>query len=227
MLNLIFLEDEAVLREELTEFLTDIGYNVDAVADLTTFRRTYDAQRHRIALLDLGLPDGDGMALIRELRSSDSPIGIVVFTARNATPDKIAGLVEGADYFLGKSADLDELAATIVALERRLGEVVSHSDWVLEVGPRRLLPPGHSAIALSQQDLVVLQTLMEQPGQTVSRRDIIKALGEDYLSYDQRRLDTQIRRLRRKTEEASGVVLPINTIRNGGYQFFATALIER
>lgn len=226
MLNLILLEDETVLREELTEFLRDLGYCVDAAPDLASFRQAYDPSRHSLALLDLGLPDGDGMTLIRELRSHGHRQGIIVFTARGAVPDKIAGLIDGADYFLSKTTDLDELAATISALCRRLNLNEPQPHWVLEVAPRLLRPPTHPAIALSQQDLIVLHALMSQPGQTVSRRTIVEALDEDYIHYDQRRLDTQIHRLRRKTMEASGCDLPINTIRNGGYQFFAKAEIK-
>lgn len=226
MYKLILLEDETVLREELAEFLGDLGYEVDAVANLAGFRQIYQAASHQIAVLDLTLPDGDGMSLIRELRQQGHRIGIVVLTARGGTPDKIAGLDEGADYYLAKTADLDELAATVAALKRRLAQPEANSCWILEIGRRRLLPPGQSAIALSQQDVTVLQALMATPGEIVSRQSIVQALGEDFLHYDQRRLDTQMRRLRRKAEETLGIPLPVNTSRNVGYSFFAEALIR-
>jgi DNA-binding response OmpR family regulator len=72
--------------------------------------------------------------------------------------------------------------------------------------------------------MTVLHELMRNAGNTVSRRKIIQALGEDFFSYDQRRLDTQMRRLRRKVEESCGLTLPINTARNVGYRFHAKAL---
>lgn len=226
MLNLILLEDEAVLRQELTEFLDDCGYRVSAVADLASFHACYEPARHRIAVIDLGLPDGDGMELVRALRVQAPQLGIVVFTARNATQDKVSGLTGGADYYLPKHTDLDELAATLNSLRRRLGESASAPSWILELGPRRLLPPGCSAIALSQQDAIVLQVLMAEPERIVSRQQIVQSLGEDFLDYDQRRLDTQISRLRRKTEQATGLSLPINTARNAGYRFFASAAVR-
>ncbi|MEG2031006.1 MAG: response regulator transcription factor [Janthinobacterium sp.] len=226
MLNLILLEDEAVLRQELTEFLGDCGYRVSAVADLAGFHACYAPARHRIAIIDLGLPDGDGMELVRALRVQDPQLGIVVFTARSAKQDKVSGLTGGADYYLPKHTDLDELAATLNSLRRRLGEPASAPSWILELGPRRLLPPGCSAIALSQQDAIVLQVLMAEPERIVSRQQIVQSLGEDFLDYDQRRLDTQIRRLRRKTEQATGLSLPINTARNVGYRFFASAAVR-
>ncbi|WP_332775545.1 response regulator transcription factor [Polaromonas sp.] len=226
MQNLILLEDEIVLRQELAEFLTDIGHQVDAAASLADFQQIYDPAIHRIAVIDLTLPDGDGMALIRLLRQQGHRTGIVVLTARRATPDKIAGLDDGADYYLTKTADLDELAATLTALKRRLGEPEASGHWVLELGPRRLLPPGFRAIPLSQQDVTVLQVLMAEPGKIISRQDIVRALGEDFMIYDQRRLDTQMRRLRRKAEQATGVALPVNTARNAGYRFYAEAEIR-
>ena len=231
MLNLILLEDEAVLRHELTEFLGDCGYRVSAVADLAAFHACYTPALHRIAIIDLGLPDGEGMMLVRALRAQGQPIGIVVFTARGATQDKVNGLGGGADYYLPKSADLDELAATLGALARRLGAPTADAPppataWVLELGPRRLLPPGCGAIALSQQDVTVLHVLMAEPERIVSRQQIVQSLGEDFLNYDQRRLDTQISRLRRKAEQAAGLALPINTARNAGYRFYANAEVR-
>ncbi|KAB8062166.1 response regulator transcription factor [Janthinobacterium violaceinigrum] len=230
MLNLILLEDEAVLRHELTEFLGDCGYRVSAVADLAAFHACYAPAVHRIAIIDLGLPDGEGMVLVRALRAQGQPVGIVVFTARGATQDKVNGLGGGADYYLPKSADLDELAATLGALARRLGAPPAAAPpstaWVLELGPRRLLPPGCGAIALSQQDVTVLHALMAEPERIVSRQQIVQSLGEDFLTYDQRRLDTQISRLRRKAEQAAGLALPINTARNAGYRFFADAEVR-
>ena len=226
MYKLILLEDETVLREELAEFLTDLGYEVDAVGNLAGFRQIYQAASHQIAVLDLTLPDGDGMSLIRELRQQGHRIGIVVLTARGGTPDKVAGLDEGADYYLAKTADLDEVAAKLAALKRRLAQPEASGCWILEIGRRRLLPPGQSAISLSQQDVTVLHALMAAPGEIVSRQSIVQALGEDFLHYDQRRLDTQMRRLRRKAEETLGIPLPVNTSRNVGYSFFAEALIR-
>lgn len=226
MYKLILLEDEQVLRQELAEFLGDLGYAVDAVCTLAEFRQIYTAASHQMAVLDLTLPDGDGMNLIRELRQQGHRIGIVVLTARGGMPDKIAGLDEGADYYLAKNADLDELAATLAALKRRLAQPEASGCWILEVGRRRLLPPGLSAIQLSRQDVTVLHTLMAAQGATVSRQHIVLALGEDFLHYDQRRLDTQMRRLRRKAEETLGIPLPVNTSRNVGYSFFAEAQIR-
>lgn len=98
--------------------------------------------------------------------------------------------------------------------------------WQLSASPRRLVSPQGISIALSGQDHIVLLTLMSG-GDCVTRRTIVEALGEDFLEYDQRRLDTQMRRLRRKVKEACGQALPVNTLHAMGYCFYAKTKICR
>ncbi|WP_460483263.1 response regulator transcription factor [Comamonas humi] len=225
MPHVILLEDEPVLLEELGDFLGTLGYTPCATASLAEFERRFDPTLHRLAIIDIGLPDGDGLQLIQRLRSHGQHLGIVVFSARSTSADRVRGLAAGADHYLGKGCDLDELEATLAALARRLGLQQRQPQWRLELGPRRLLAPGAPPVPLSQQDLQVLQCLMREAGAQVSRRRIVEALGADYLDYDQRRLDTQMRRLRRKVLEASGQELPVKTLRNTGYSFYLPATI--
>lgn len=226
MTDLILLEDEPILAQELGEFLNESGYRTTTVNSLAAFEQCFSPQRHHLAVIDLGLPDGDGLQLIQRLRQAGHRLGIVVLTARNTTPEKIAGLHGGADHYLGKGCDLEELAAVLDALRRRLG--LNHQDqpWLLEVGPRRLQVPGAGPVRLSQQDLLVLECLMRNAGDNVSRQAIVEALGESFLGYDQRRLDTQMRRLRRNVEETTGQALPVKTLRNAGYCFYASTCVQ-
>lgn len=219
MACLILLEDEPVLCEEMAEFLLEAGHDVVSVGTIADFRRMFIPGLHAIAVVDLGLPDGDGLELITELRAAGHRLGIIVLTARHAMPDRIAGLTGGADHFLPKTAALDELGATVGALSRRLG-LQQQPRWLLQGSPRQLVPPGFAPIALSGQDHTVLRALAVG-GDCVTREAIVKALGEEWLSYDQRRLDTQMRRLRRKVEEACGLILPITTLRSVGFRFHA------
>lgn len=220
MLELILLEDEPVMALELGEFLRDCGYRVTLAIDLAGFDQAFDERRHHLAVLDLGLPDGDGLDLIQALRERGSTLGIVAFTARGATDHKVAGFRVGADHYLAKGCDLDELAAVLEALRRRLGLQREALPWRLEAGPRALHAPNQRVLRLSHQDMLVLKQLMGCAGENVSRRQIVEALGEDWLTYDQRRLDTQVRRLRRNVEQATGLELPLKTLRNNGYCFF-------
>lgn len=98
--------------------------------------------------------------------------------------------------------------------------------WQLSASPRRLISPKGVSISLSEQDHIVLLTLMNED-ECVTRRTIVEALGEDFLNYDQRRLDTQMRRLRRKVKEACSQELPVSTLRNIGYRFYEKTKILR
>lgn len=226
MIDLIFLEDDPVLGAELADFLGEIGYRVTFVTSLAEFDAAFEAGRHRLAVIDIGLPDGSGLALIEQLRSAGDRLGVVVFSARGSTLDKIEGLGIGADHYLTKGCDLGELSATLEALSRRLELGQGQLAWCLEIGPRRLRLPNGTPVSLSQQDMLVLRCLMAAPGESISRRQIIHALGGDYLSYDQRRLDTQMRRLRRKVLDNGGTELPIKTLRNSGYCFYDGASVR-
>ena len=106
-----------------------------------------------------------------------------------------------------------------------LGEA-GEPRWRLCGSPPRLVPPGLSAVPLSAQDHAVLLALARSAQEVVQRRTIVEALGGDFLQYDQRRLDTQVRRLRRKVEEACGLHLPLATVRGVGYRFFEAVDIE-
>jgi len=225
MIDVILLEDESVLRAELGEFLEHAGYAPQCVASLAEWERHFDPRRHRLAVIDIGLPDGSGLALIQRLRQGGQPVGIVVFSAHNTSADRVGGLAVGADHYLGKGCDLDELEAVLAALARRLGVQRSEGRWLLQMGVGRLLPPGSPPVPLSAQDARVLHCLMRAAGECVSRRQIVQALGADYLDYDQRRLDTQMRRLRRNVHAATGQELPVKTLRGSGYCFYESAAV--
>ncbi|BCN37262.1 transcriptional regulator [Alicycliphilus denitrificans] len=225
MIDVILLEDEPVLRSELGEFLEQVGYAPQCVASLAEWERHFDARRHRLAVIDIGLPDGSGLALIQRLRQGGQQVGIVVFSAHNTSADRVGGLVTGADHYLGKGCDLDELEAVLAALARRLGLQRREARWRLELGAGRLLPPGAPPVPLSPQDVRVLRCLMRAAGESVSRSQVVQALGGDVLDYDQRRLDTQMRRLRRNVHAASGQELPVRTLPGNGYCFYEAAAV--
>lgn len=218
MANLILLEDETVLRAELADFLGEQGHCVDAVESIAEFEEKFQPGRHLIALVDLGLPDGDGLALIDRLRGRGERLGIVVVTARNGSRNKADGLIQGADHYLCKPFDLAELAATVTALARRLQVGGASHSWILDTLRCQLIPPGKSPVELTAQGYIVFRTIAGGGGKPVNRRKIVEALGESYLHYDQRRLDTQMHQLRKTVVEASGLELPVRTARGRGYQ---------
>ncbi len=226
MLELILLEDEPILRQELKEFLTALGYAPACAASLREFEQQFDPHRHRIAIIDIGLPDGNGLRLIESLRQQGHQLGIIVFTARGGASDRIDGLEIGADHYLAKGCDLDELAATLSALARRLSQHYGDTQWLLDGPARQLLPPDARPLSLTEKEAQLLQCLMRYSGQHVSRRQLVEALGMNYLDYDPQRLDTLMSRLRRKVQAHAGQPLPVKTSRNQGYCFFRPAKLR-
>ncbi len=127
---------------------------------------------------------------------------------------------------IGVARDITELKSDdgAVLARERLPEGPSY--WQLTASPRRLIAPDGAIIALSHQDHIVLLTLMTG-GESVTRRAIVEALGEDFLEYDQRRLDTQMRRLRNKVKEVCNIPLPVSTLRSIGFRFYEATKILR
>lgn len=222
MANLILLEDETVLRTELADFLGELGHCVDTAGSIDEFGKKFQPGKHQIALVDLGLPDGEGLDLITRLREDGERIGIVVATARSGSRNKAEGLLQGADHYLCKPFDLEELAATVTALARRLEDDDSSPRWLLDTLRCQLVPPGKPPIDLTSQSYIVFRTIVGGEGKPVNRRKIVEALGENYLHYDQRRLDTQMHQLRKLVAETSGMELPVRTARGRGYQITAS-----
>jgi DNA-binding response OmpR family regulator len=225
MAHIILTEDERILRDELVDFLTGHGHQVDAADSLAGFAKCFRPAQHTIAIIDIGLPDGSGLDLVQQLRAQKMNLGIIVLTARAGLPDKLAGLERGADHYLPKSTDLDELAGIVAALQRRLDAGGLSQCWRLQAAGRTLAPPGLPPIDLSPHDFAVLKAIIGGLGLPVSRRAILDALGDDFFTSDPARLDTQMRRLRRKVSEATGNELPIKTLRNEGYLFCEPAEI--
>ena len=166
------------------------------------------------------------MDVIARLRHDNLRLGIIVLTARISIRDKVAGLQSGADHYLTKTSDLDILAAVVDSLARRLDLGGVSGDWMIDDVKHELMPPGLPPIELSAQDYTVLKVIFDGQGRSVSKKAIVAALGEDFLTYDLRRLDTQINRLRRKVQEATGADLPLRTLRNEGYQFFGSGALH-
>ncbi|NYT79792.1 PAS domain S-box protein [Alcaligenaceae bacterium] len=127
---------------------------------------------------------------------------------------------------IGVARDITELKFDKGELAARELLSKDSSYWQLSASPRRLISPNSIIVPLSQQDHTVLLTLMSG-GECVTRKTIIEALGKDFLDYDQRRLDTQMLRLRRKVNETCGQPLPVNTLRSIGYCFYEPAQILR
>jgi len=215
MANITLLEDEVLLRKELAAFLEKRGHQVSQAGTLAEFWPLQAVTD--IAILDLMLPDGSGLDAASRLRQQFPRIGIIMLTALGTTQDKLAGLVGGADHYLVKPFRLVELAAIIDALLRRLG-----SGWRLDVQRRQLIGPDGGACILTVPEMTLFNLFCAHPGQIVSQRSLVEALGHDWMDYDRRRLDKLLSRLRHRWLLECGQELPLRTEHRHGYSFAAT-----
>jgi two-component system OmpR family response regulator len=215
MTTIALLEDEADLREEVADFLESCGHRVLQAGSLAEFPPLLS--QARIVILDVMLPDGSGFDAVRQIRSASCRTGIVMLTALGELQDRLAGFNEGADHYLVKPFRLLELEAVIESLLRRIGR-----EWVFDPRSATLVDPlGHS-LSLTDQEAAFVGTLTRARGAVISRREVVDALGQDWSSYDLRRLDTLVSRLRSRWQRSCGRDLPLRTLHREGYGFGET-----
>ncbi len=225
------LEDDASLRDQvIVPGLAQFGFKATGLGSAAELYRSMLAHAFDMIVLDLGLPDEDGVSVARYLRQF-SAIGILVLTGRERQHDQVHSLDAGADVFLRKPAGVAELAASLHSLGRRLqaplpgttvdNETHSHGqgDWRLQTGGWHLVSPGGVVVSLSPSERCVMQLLVDARGAVVTRKDIIFALRQDSYDFDPHRLEMLIYRLRRKVRELALPVLPLVTVRSSGYAF--------
>lgn len=217
--NILVLEDETDLQEAVVTYLNMEGYVADGVGSLRAATQWLRTHRIDVLVIDLGLPDGDGLEWLQqhpELRAA----GVVVITARGEKEDRLRGIRGGADAYLVKPVALDELASLIGNLVRRL-RANTVPSWTLRRVNWTLQSPDGPSIKLTHTESLVVDRLVRSPGQPVDRNRLVEALGEDPILYDPRRMEILIRRLRAKAREALGYELPLETVHRIGYAFTA------
>lgn len=213
MARVLLLDDEVDLRNEVADFLHSEGYGVTETGSVADFLQQVDEAD--IAIIDAGLPDGDGFDLTEQLRRTHPHIGTIMLTARGSIEDKIEGLRRGADHYLIKPVRLRELSAYVSSVKRRLGK----ENWRLHLLERRLYAPDGRYNDVNATEITLLRLLASNMGQVVQRPQIAKAYGVEWIDYDERRLDQMISRLRRRWHNATGDKLPLRTEHGQGYSF--------
>jgi len=174
-MKLLLAEDDTMLGTSMEKALTRAGFIVDWVKQGKHAQAALKTQAYDVILLDLGLPDIPGMGLLRAWREQQIATPVLIVTARDAVHDRVAGLNLGADDYLSKPFDLDELIARIHALSRRHA---GRSQTLVQIGRLKLDPLHHTAhlgernLALSPSEFKLLQALMDKPGAVLSIEQI-------------------------------------------------------
>ena len=220
-MRLLVVEDEDLLRARLVKALSDNGYVVDSASNgkAGLFHATeydYDA-----AIIDLGLPEIDGITLIKTIRAKGLVFPILILTARDNWTDKVQGLDAGADDYVVKPFQIEEIRARLNALLRR---AAGFAKPALEFGPLSLNTTAKQLyvngvdVELTAYEYKVLEYLMLHPGKVISKTELTEHLYEQDHDRDSNVLEVFIRRLRQKLDPDE-TLKPIETIRGQGYRF--------
>ncbi|MCA6059068.1 response regulator transcription factor [Thalassolituus sp. ST750PaO-4] len=215
-MRLLLVEDDPMLGKSLQQALQAQQYLVDWVQTGIAALSALQAEHFDLALMDLGLPGLDGVRVIEEVRSQKMPLPILILTARDSVQDKIRGLDAGADDYLLKPFDLNELFARLRALGRRGGVAVAnelqYGDIVLDLASHDVRYQGQ-LVSLSRRELRLLEVFLGRPGQVFTRQQLEQAMygwGEEVES---NALEVHIHHLRKKF--FNDIIL---TVRGVGYR---------
>ena len=219
-MRVVVVEDEALLREQLAQALRKAGYTVDVAADGSEGLYALTELPVDLAIVDLGLPRLGGLEVIRRAREAGKRIPVLVLTARDRWQDKVEGLQAGADDYVTKPFQVEEVLARVQALLRRAG---GFADPVLRVGPIALdtrtqaVAVDGQPVELTTFEYRLLEYLMLHAGEVVSKAELTDKLYEQDFERDSNTIEVFVGRLRRKLDPADRFQ-PIETLRGRGYR---------
>lgn len=223
-LHLLIVDDDQRIRELLQKYLMRNGFMVSIARDAAQAKRLLKGLAFDLIVLDIMMPEQDGLSLTRELRETiDTPI--LLLTARNEVEDRISGLEAGADDYLPKPFEPKELLLRIHAILRRMPEVAPPEDTpkMLSLGATRYdvqkgeLWEGDTQIRLTSTELELMRIFSKNIGQALSRMDLVTQMGRENGNSQDRAIDVQITRLRKKIETNPKEPRYLQTVRGSGY----------
>lgn len=214
-MRLLLIEDDVALGEGIHQALSREGYTVDWLKDGASALHAMLSEVFDLAILDLGLPKMDGLAVLRRLRQSGSTVPVLILTARDATEDRIAGLDAGADDYLIKPFDLSELKARLRALLRRSAGrarlLIEHAGITLDPATQQV-SYHNTPVPLTPKEYQLLYELLSPPGRVMTRERLIQLLYGWNEEAESNTLEVHIHHLRKKFSSDL-----IRTVRGVGY----------
>jgi two-component system response regulator QseB len=215
-MRILVVEDDAVLLDGLKVGLGIHGFTVDAVASCGDARAALATAGFDAIVLDLMLPDGSGLDILRELRRRQDATPVLLLTAKDTVADRIGGLDTGADDYLGKPFDLDEVAARLRAISRRAsGRATPTLSWNgIELDPgRRTVEVDGTPVSLSRREFSILEALMRHPGTVLSKDQLADRLYGWEEDVESNAVEVHVHHLRVKIGRDA-----IETVRGLGYR---------
>ncbi|ELY5826273.1 two-component system response regulator PhoP [Cronobacter turicensis] len=220
-MRVLVVEDNALLRHHLKVQLSELGHQVDAAEDAKEADYYLNEHLPDVAIVDLGLPDEDGLSLIRRWRASEITLPLLVLTAREGWQDKVEVLGAGADDYVTKPFHIEEVVARMQALLRRnsglASQVISMPPFVVDLS-RREVTIHDNLIRLTAFEYTIMETLIRNAGKVVSKDSLMLQLYPDAELRESHTIDVLMGRLRKKIQaEYPGEA--ITTVRGQGYRF--------
>jgi two-component system KDP operon response regulator KdpE len=205
--HVLLVEDDAAVRGGVATNLAAHGYVVSQAEDVAGAVRHWDAERPDVILLDLGLPDGDGAAVIRRVRR-EATTPILILSARGDEADKVAALDAGADDYVTKPFGLAELRSRVAAILRRAagpsadpGGTIRHGPLTIDV-TRRIASLGDEVLDLTPREYELLRTMLAQPGRVLTKGRLLRAVWGTAYADEGHYLHVYVSKLRRKLAAA-------------------------
>ncbi|HEY0975635.1 MAG TPA: response regulator transcription factor [Solimonas sp.] len=217
----LVIEDDPDLRGQVTKFLNEEGFAVDAAADGEQGGYMAEEYPADVAIIDLGLPGVSGIDIIRRVRKSGRKYPILILTARDGWQSKVEGLESGADDYLVKPFQREELLARVRALLRRVGgwtqSQLNSGPYIVDLGARTVIADG-KPVELTSYEFRVLEYLLTHAGKVISKSELTEHLYTENEERDSNVIEVFIRRLRSKLDPDSQYN-PITTLRGAGYRW--------
>ena len=229
-LSVLLVEDDLDLQLEIASYLKSTGFSVRCAGSIEEAEKTFNAPAD-LYIIDINLPDGDGLELCRYLRYTQR-VGIIICTARSERDLRIFSLKDGADAYLVKPIDPEELEATLISVYRRLHEPRSGffftsktPPWRLDISQSILIAPNAVGVLLLSSERKILNLLFQRKSRTATREELIELFNDVPDKASSQRLEAIISRLRRKINDKTGLKFPISPIYGQGYEFSERAQI--
>ncbi|MFT5658703.1 MAG: DNA-binding response OmpR family regulator [Gammaproteobacteria bacterium] len=214
-MRILLVEDDKIIGDGIVQGLSLDNYAVDWVEDKESALTALSTLHYEMVLLDIGLPDGSGLDILTHLRAKNNDVPIMIITAFNKTQLKIEGLDGGADDYLTKPFDLDELSARVRALRRRSTGRASPLLRVNNINldpAKKVVTRDGIAVSLGPKEFAILQLLMESAGRVLSKTQIEDSLYGWNMEIESNTIEVHIHGIRKKLGKDS-----IQTIRHVGY----------
>ena len=225
-ISILLVEDNTSLRQELSDFLREEGFNVASASDGTAMNFALEQNVPNIVILDINLPGEDGMSIAKRLRSALPDIGLIMLTARIRSSDRNEGYASGADVYLTKPTVPEELVHVVRNLYRRLKPNQENSQWTLDTEKNLLSQPSGESVSLTGLETLLVKELVLH-GKFISHDDLIHYLGDPNESeeFNKSRMEVLISRFRKKVSTFYSANL-IKVIRGRGYQLLVPVILK-